>query len=224
MEAIRYNGAALGHEIKAQPPAADGQAAALKHRCAGEEMNPKLRSGMKYFAVFILGLLVGAVLLESLERNVRPFYKEIIMTELKIEQEFMASRASRENKPFVAAFHRWAAVSAESEDGFRSINDRIHDNSYFFPFQMYVLRMIASPEGVQKGKKIVEGLDRGKLAVAFETLGQTEEAEKQWLLAQQLMRRPSMEATKKSVYSLLGQEKTELQQKAEDAVLGVQKK
>ena len=185
-------------------------------------MNQKLKSGLKYSAVFILGMEVGAVLLEALERNVRPFYKEIIMTELKVEQEFMASRAARENKPFIAAFHRWAAVNAESEDGFRVFRseNRINDSSFLFPFQVYVLRMIASPEQVQKGKKVVEGIDRGKLAVAFEKLGQTEEAEKQWQLAQQLMRRPTMDATKSSIYSLLGQEDTDLQKKAEDAVLG----
>ena len=190
-------------------------------------MNPKVKSGMKYTAVFLVGIIVGAFLIESLEIKVRPFYKDMILTELKIEQGFRASRAARENRPFVAAFHRWAAVNAESDDGFRISrpeNNELNGSSYFFPFQLHVLKMIQSPEGIQKGKKIVEGIDRGKLAVAFETLGQTEEAEKQWQLAHQLMQRPTMEATKKSIYTLLGKETEDLQKKAEDAVLGPQKK
>lgn len=190
-------------------------------------MNQKIKSGLKYSAVFLVGIIIGALLIESLEIKVRPFYKDILMTELKIEQEFMASRSARENRSFVAAFHRWAAVNAESEDGFRvsrTENNEINGSSYLFPFQLYVLKMIQSPEGIQKGKKIVEGIDRGKLAIAFEALGQNEEAEKQWQLAQQLMRRPTMDATKSAINSLMHQENTELQQKAEDAVLGRQKK
>src|ERR1017187_7576229 len=111
-------------------------------------MNPKIKSGMKYTVVFLVGIIAGAVLLESLEIKVRTFYRDIIMTNLKIEEEFMASRAARENKPFVAAFHRWAAVNAEAEDGFRVFspeNNEINDRSYFFPFQLYALKMIASP-------------------------------------------------------------------------------
>lgn len=67
-------------------------------------------------------------------------------------------------------------------------------------------------------------MDRGKLAAAFETLGETEEAEKQWRLAQQLMRQPTMAATKKSIYSLLEQENSDLHKQAEDSILGEREK
>ncbi len=41
-------------------------------------MNERLRSTLKYTAVFILGLLVGAFLLETLEIYLRPAYRDIV--------------------------------------------------------------------------------------------------------------------------------------------------
>jgi hypothetical protein len=185
-------------------------------------MNQKYKSGLKYTAIFITGVIVGALLLESLEIHVRNIYKDLIVTNVKIEQDFLASRAVRESRQFDAMLHRWAAVSLVSKDGFRilrPVTDGIDDNSYLFPFRLFVLKMISSSENVQKGKKIVEGMDRGKLAVAYELVGQTEAAEKQWQTAQQLTQRPSIEETKKLIYSAVEREKSELHRKAEETVL-----
>ena len=185
-------------------------------------MNLKFKTGVKYAAIFITGVFVGALLLESLEIHVRNTYKDLIATEVKIEQDFLASRAARESRPFDVMLHRWAAVNFVSDDGFRimrPVTDGIDDKSYLFPFRLFVLKMISSPENVKKGKKIVEGMDRGKLAVAYELIGQTEKAEKQWMTAQQLTQRPTIEATKKFIYSGVEREKSELHRKAEETVL-----
>jgi hypothetical protein len=190
-------------------------------------MDRKIKSGMKYAAVFIMGIIVGAILLETLEIQVRKTYKELIVTQLKVEQESLASKANRENRLIESAFHRWATINAESEDGFRilrPVTDGISDKSYLLPFQLVVLKMISSPENVQKGRKVIEGINRGKLAIALETLGQSEAAQQQWQIAHQLMRRPTMEATRKSVSSLLEQEKSDLHLQADEAVLRMRNK
>jgi len=70
----------------------------------------------------------------------------------------------------------------------------------------------------------MEGINRGRLAVSFEALGQMEEAQRQWELAQNLTKRPTIEATKEVVFKIMGQENSELHRKAEDAVLGGQAK
>lgn len=185
-------------------------------------MNQKYKSGLKSTVIFITGVIVGAILLESLEMQVRNTYKDLIVTNVKIEQDFLASRAARENRQFDAMLHRWAAVSLVSDDGFRilrPVTDGIDDNSYLFPFRLFVLKIVSSPENLQKGKKIVEGMDRGELAVAYELIGQNKEAEKQWQIAQQLTQRPTIEGTKKFIYSIVEREKSELHRKAEETVL-----
>jgi hypothetical protein len=191
-------------------------------------MNDRLKSRIKYFGVFMLGLFVGAFLLESLEIYNRPIYRDIIIrSHLKAEQEFLASRATRANRPTEAAFHRWTVVNAETENGFgflRLRGDDLDGKPYLSPFALPVLKWMSSDEKIKRGAKIVEGLDRGKLAAALEGLGSKEEADEQWRLAQQLMHRPTIEATKESVQRLLKSESEPLHRQAEDAVLGPEQK
>lgn len=190
-------------------------------------MNQKIKSILKPVIIFLLGMLIGAILVESLEVYVRPTYRQLIGTDLKIEQEFLAIRAARENKPLETTLHRWAAVNAESEQGFRVFqksSDQIEDQSYLFPFQLLALKWMYSPDNVQKGKAVIESIDRGKLAVALEALGRIDEADQQWKYAQQLTPELKMEMVKKSVNTMLAAEKTEESKQAEDAVLGPRKK
>lgn len=190
-------------------------------------MNQKISSAFKTVSIFLLGILVGAFLVESLEVYVRPTYRQLIGTDLKTEQEFLAVRAARENKPFETTLHRWATVNAESDQGFRVFrksNDQIEDQSYLFPFQLLVLKWMYPPDKIQVGSAVIESLDRGKLAVALEALGRIEEADQQWEKARQLTPALEMEMVKKSVYAMLEAEKSEESKQAEDAVLGPQKK
>jgi hypothetical protein len=191
-------------------------------------MNDRVKSAFKYSGVFILGLVVGAFLLESLEMYLRPIYRDtIIRSHLKAEQEFLASRAARANRPAEAAFHRWAVVNAESDKGFgflRLRGDDLDGKPYTYPFALPVLKWMSSDEKIKKGAKVVEGLDRGKLAAALEGIGRKEEADEQWQLAQGLMQRPTIEATKETVQRLLKSESESMHKQAEDAVLGPEKK
>lgn len=189
-------------------------------------MNFKIKSILKNILIFLLGLAVGAFAIESLEIYTRPIYRQLVGNDLKIEQEFLAGRANRENKIFEEVFHRWVAVNAESEEGFRSFREKseqINDNSYFLPFALLVFKSMWATEDIQKGKQKVEGLDRGKLAVALEKIGQRELADEQWSKSQNLQQGRTIKQVKKSVESILRQEKTDLHRHAEEAVLGKDK-
>ena len=188
-------------------------------------MKERLKTILKYIGVFLLGLVVGAFLLESLEAYVRPSYRDLVIrTHLKVEQEILASRAVRENKRLDAAFHRWVVVNAESDDGFRVFrehNKELDNRTYLHPFHMLMLKWMWSGDNLKRGGKIVEGFDRGKLAVALDALGQKEEAAIQWQEAQRLIQLKTGKATKDAVFSMLKMETTSSYYlKAEDKVLG----
>jgi hypothetical protein len=193
----------------------------------GEKMN-NLKPIFKGLGIFFLGLIVGAFIIEAVEIHVRPTYRQLIRIDFKTEQDFLAARASRENKPIQETLHRWAAVDAESDEGFTTFRDeknkQLGDNSYLLPFALLVQKQMWSSENIQRGKKIGEGIDRGKLAVSLEKIGQQMEAEAQWNKSQQLQQGHSLEQIKQLTYSLLEQEKTEIHRKAEDVVLGKEKK
>ena len=188
-------------------------------------MKEKLKTILKYSGVFLLGLLVGAFLIESLEAHVRPLYRKLVMrSHLKIEQEFLASRAVRENRPLEAAFHRWVVVNTEADDGFRVFREQhldLDDPSLLHPFYMLILDRMSSEDSVKRGSKIVEGDDRGKLAAALDALGQKEAAEIQWHEAQRLMHRNTRKQIKDSIFPMLKYEATSsMRLKAENKVLG----
>jgi len=70
-----------------------------------------------------------------------------------------------------------------------------------------------------KPNRIIEGIDRGKLAIALESIGEKEQAAKQWEIARLLTRQKSIEDIRRLVISSLEQEKTDLHLQAEKAVL-----
>jgi hypothetical protein len=191
-------------------------------------MKERSKSLLKYTGVFLLGLLVGAFLLETLEIHLRPAYRDLVIRSyLKTEQEFLASRAAREKRSLDAAFHRWAVVNAETDNGFRVLRPQDNDidsQPYLYPLGVLGLEWMSKDVNARRGAKIAEGFDRGKLAAALDVLGQTKEAEKQWQLAQNLIHRETIKETKEAVYSMLKQEKSEIYLKAEDKILGTQSK
>jgi len=63
-------------------------------------------------------------------------------------------------------------------------------------------------------------LDRGKLAVALESVGEKQEAEKQWRLAQTLLKRKILDETRRLVAGLIVQDTSESHRQGERTVLG----
>jgi len=116
-------------------------------------MNNRLKSILKYLGVFLLGLIIGAFLLETLEVDIRPTYRDLVLrNHLKIEQEFLAMRATRENKLLEATFHRWAVVNAESDVGFhlfKAHSLELDDAPYSYLYVMYILKWMSSGENIK---------------------------------------------------------------------------
>ena len=179
---------------------------------------------VKMSGIFVGGIIIGAVLMNLLHMYVRSTYRETIRINLKTEQEFLSVRAARRGDNLRALSHRWNVVDAEARDGFRAFRKERNkdiDSSFLFPFHMLVLRAIQSP---MKGKqeevdKFIEGMDRGKLATALESLGEREEAAKQWDIARLLAKQKSVEDVRSRVLGSLEGEKTDLHLQAEKAIL-----
>ena len=179
---------------------------------------------LKISGMFVGGIIIGAVLMNLLHMHVRSTYRETIRIDLKTEQEFLAGRATRQGHNLRALSHRWNVVDAEANDGFRAFRkerNRDIDSSFFFPFHMFILKAMKSPmRGKQKEvDRFIEGMDRGKLATALESLGEKEEAVKQWDIARLLAKQKSVEDVRSRVLGSLEGEKTDLHLQAEKAIL-----
>jgi hypothetical protein len=156
---------------------------------------------------------------------VRPTYRETIRIDLNTEQKFMAGRAAREGNKLRALSHQWNVVDSAAKDGFGAFQverNKEIDSSFFFPFVMIVLDEMVKPIGgmQEKGARISEGFERGKLAFYLESVGENQEAAKQWELARTLTNKKSVEDIRKSILRQLEQEKSHTYLDAEEAILG----
>jgi hypothetical protein len=188
-------------------------------------MRERIIKALKISGIFMGGIIVGAVLMNLLHMYVRPAYREMIRTELKSEQEALAQRTNRQNDKLRSVSHRWNVVDSESESGFRAFRkerNRAIDSSFLFPFYMLVLDAMVHPKkGMQeKGARIVEGIDRGHLALALECIGAHKEADRQWEIAQTLTKKKSIDDIRQFILKLQEQENTDTYLQAERAILG----
>lgn len=187
-------------------------------------MRQKIIKILKISGIFIGGIIIGAVLMNLFHMYVRSTYRETIRIDLKTEQEFLASRAARQGDKVRTVSHRWNVVDAEAEDGFRAfqkIRNQDIDSSFLFPFYMCVLKWMSSGiEGQQKGRKISEGIDRGRLALALEAIGASQEAARQWKIARAMItKKRSIEDTRRLILKLREQENSDIYLQAERAIL-----
>jgi hypothetical protein len=177
---------------------------------------------LKISGIFLGGVIVGAVLMNLLHIYVRPTYRALIQTDLRAEEEFKAGRSRRENNRLDTTFHRWAVVNTESKTGFRVFrykDNPLDEDSFSYPFDLLFLKFTYPPDKFPKGREIGEGIDRGKFAAALEAIGETEEATKQWQLAQQMTQLKDVAETKKLIHDILEQENTTTYMQAEKKVL-----
>jgi len=187
-------------------------------------MNTKLIKALKISGIFVLGVIVGAILMNLLHMYVRPVFLRIIQTEYEVEQELLAARATRNNDNLRAVLHRWNLVESESSSlqVFRK-NKYQNDTaaSFLFPFYLVPLNMMTTTQeqSLEKGGKIVESINRGKLAIALESIGQTSEAKKQWEAAKSITTGKSVEQLRDQALRLMKLENSDLQIEAEKAIL-----
>jgi hypothetical protein len=180
---------------------------------------------LKIGGILMGGIIAGAVLMNLLHMYVRPAYRETIRIDLETEQKFLAGRAAQQGDQLRALVHRWNVVDAEARNGFRVFRKEQNkdiDSSFLFPFHMLVLNALIHPkEGMQeKGPRIIEGVSRGRLALALESIGAQQEADKQWEMARMLTNKNSIEDIRKLILGLREQEDADIHRQAEEAVLG----
>jgi hypothetical protein len=188
-------------------------------------MRQKLIKSLKIGCIFIAGIFVGVTLMSLLDMYVRPMYRELIRIDLETEQEYLASRAARQGDKLRALSHRWNVVDTASESGFRAFRreqNKDIDASFFFPFQALILKTIVAPteESQRRPKLWLEGMARGKLALALEAIDAKGEADKQWELALKLLKRQSVADVRQLILRFQAQENSDLYRQAEKAVLG----
>jgi hypothetical protein len=177
---------------------------------------------MKIGSVFLGGIFVGAVLMNFLYMYIRPLYRHMIRTQIKTDQQFLASRATREGHKLEAAMHRWFVVEMDSEESRHEKGDKESDSSFLFPFYWARLRMEEESRATKRPQDyryIVEGMDRAWLAAALEDINENQEASKQWVKAQILLRERSVEDTRKLILNLLAKEKTATYMQGEKMIL-----
>jgi len=181
-----------------------------------------MKNILKISGIFFGGVIVGAILMNLLDMYVRPTYRNMIRTEIKTDQQFLASRATREGNKLEAAMHRWFVLEMDSEKSRHKQSDKEIDSSFLFPFYMTPLRIMenSNRNRTKNGWYIVEGMDRAYLAAALESIDENAEASNQWHKAQALLRRSSVEDTRKLILHLLEQEKTDTYIQAEKKILG----
>ncbi|MBI5100984.1 MAG: hypothetical protein HZB33_04020 [Nitrospirae bacterium] len=105
-----------------------------------------MRKILRITGIFLSGVFVGAILMNLLHMYVRPAYRELIRTEIQTEQQFMASRATRQNDKLKAALHRWNVVEMDSGEGFRDLrHERIEgQDSFLLPFVLVPFKHVDS--------------------------------------------------------------------------------
>lgn len=145
----------------------------------------------KNILFFIVGLLCGAIALNLLWMNAIKVHTNIIRSALEVEQQFLAQRAEREGDYMRGVVHRWNAVDAVFQDGFRVFRSEICkevDGGFFFPFHAIVLQQIEKAAGpLEKGRRTNEALHRAQLALTIEKAGMPKMATEQWKKAAELI-------------------------------------
>jgi hypothetical protein len=183
-----------------------------------------MTKALKIGGIFISGLIIGAILMNFLYMYVLPVYRDTIRINFQSEQEFLSSRAFRQGKIVRALVHRWNVVDSEADDGIRAFNKKRNkdiDESFLFPLQMLELKSFTqSKDGAQeKGARIAEGIDRGRLALLLESIGSQDEADKQWEISRMMTNKASIGEIKKLIIKLQSIDNTEIYKQAEKAIL-----
>jgi hypothetical protein len=178
---------------------------------------------LKISGIFLSGVIVGAILMNLLDMYVRPVYRHMIRAQIKTDQQFLASRATREGNKLEAAMHRWFVLEMDLEKSRHKKSDKEADSSFLFPFYWDPLRKMEDSKAkkrITNYGSIVEGMDRAYLAAALEDIEQNHEASKQWAKAQTLLQERSVEDTRKLIFNLLEKEKTATYIQGEKMILG----
>jgi hypothetical protein len=184
----------------------------------------KMKKSKLYLVGGIVGGFVGGVLFTCLlYSNAITKYQMTLRYRLLGEQQLLASRAERENDNMRAFVHRWNAVDALSEDGFRIFRPEFAENPggiFTFPL-LGIGKCGGCGPPTEKSLDLNRGHNRGHLALAMEEVGMEEVAKEQWEMACQIYPHPiSVDDLRKCVLKIRELNNSEQSIAGERAVLG----
>lgn len=170
----------------------------------------KLRRALSIIGIFFLGFIAGVISLNLLNMHLRDTYRDVLMTNLKLEQELRASKTAREGNTLKSLVHRWNVVDISSSDGFQFFQNMNGENKFLYPFAMLVLKQMHNENKKYEGIRTSESIEIGKLALTLEALGMDELATNQWKIAEGLRGRVSMKAIRNLVEDSINFENSQL--------------
>jgi hypothetical protein len=180
-----------------------------------------MKRAAAFLSVFALGLAVGAAGVLLIDLRTRATYREVLRSNLLVEQELLAARTARQGDRLRSLVHRWNVVDARSEDGFRIFRaSPPFDDGFFFPFALLSLKeMVLRADESRRGSRVGEGLERGKLALALEAIGSPGLADEQWRRAQDLLGRHSLDEVRRTIEKVIDVENSDAAKQAAGVVL-----
>ncbi len=175
-----------------------------------------------FLALCILGAFVaGAAAMNLFYMRIRPTYRDVMRVTFRVDQEFRASRATRNVDLNEALVHRWNVVDSHPQGTINIFDDGIYkgeDSDFWFPFKVYILGMIGK-SSYERGELISKGIDCGKLAFLLESMGASKEADSYWDIAQRCINKKTVKDTKSLIIRLYGLENTDIHKDAEAVIL-----
>jgi hypothetical protein len=174
-----------------------------------------------FLSIFALGLALGAAGVLLVDLRTRAVYRDVLRTNLVLEQEMLAARTARQGDRLRSLVHRWNAVDASSQDGFRIFRPSSErDDDFFDSFRLLGLKHLVLPSGdeARRAASRNEGLERGRLALALEAIGSPVLADEQWRRAKDLLG-CSLEQARRLTLSMLEVENSDVAKQGEAVVL-----
>jgi len=182
-----------------------------------------MKNKIVVIAILFCGIIIGIIESKFFIPKVLSSHRQIIRSEMIIEQEIKASREERKGNNLQALLHRWNAVSLYNPEATYTFSKNKSDESdtgWFASIAYIILAdMSKSVDSEGKGIKRAEGVQRGHLAFLMEKLGFKELGLSEWKKAANLQQ-VDVEKMKSIINYLRENVDDSLQKEAEDSVLG----
>jgi hypothetical protein len=125
-------------------------------------------------------------------------YTQMLRLNYQIEQEELAENAKQKNDWDRAIFHYRNVVELISRPANKTASPDQAPWALQFPFTALIVREISDrSDTTGRGQQMLEGLNRGKLAISLERAGKSREAEQQYSLAMKLIGTNDIEKVKR---------------------------
>jgi hypothetical protein len=145
-----------------------------------------MRRFTSYLLAGVAGSILGAAAAGHAWVAAARVLREVALSEYIVEQEFLASRAHRNEQSFREALHLVNVADAQARLGFRWL-ERSRNATYWewfwFPWESYsAIRQFEHPidERHRRGRRMLEAQYRGAAALSLERIGESELATQEW--------------------------------------------